>query len=605
MLYPDNIENLGGKAKGLYLLKNAGIPVPEFLVLSADEVLVVLENDDKFDELYLKIKNIFFYSKLAVRSSADKEDGENKSFAGFFSTVLNVKINKEDIYKALKKVYESASRTNSDIFRMNIVIQKMVNPLVAGVCFSEAYDEFERKLCVVSYVKGLADKLVDGRKRATRVCYKIRKNKIDVKDFVVKGDLSDNVYYLSKLIPYIQTIREKIYKKADIEWCIDNKGNPWIVQVRPITKKMFISDSVNSCTIASEGIVSGKVCYIDSSLPTDVLKKEIDKFVDKSVLVSEYTDTLFMPAINKAKAIVTSEGDILSHSAIISRELGIPCLVGVKDLSSKLKNGDTIVINTYKSVMEINGVNFFGNSVDVDWSSVYDFSNMIELKYKEDLFVFESIFGDNILYYSEGALEENIEYAKKYFSSKIKGKIQLSNSNKYHYYFNWKNFKKIDVFRKYMNKALVLAENFDYSSVHQFYEEVFDLCMDIKTKSKEKDKLICNEKIISLYFILDLLFPTGVSIKSAYLKALPILNKLPFSVLLKNEPIKNKTLQNIQKYLLCVADEKNKIFAKFLRNELLEYDYIQQRDKEINKIFKNKYPKYSKKMYELFYKKYM
>lgn len=53
--------------------------------------------------------------------------------------------------------------------------------------------------------------------------------------------------------------------------------------------------------------------------------------------MSDYTDTFFMPAINKAHAILTSEGDILSHSAITARELNIPCLVGIKNLSSKIK----------------------------------------------------------------------------------------------------------------------------------------------------------------------------------------------------------------------------------------------------------------------------
>lgn len=80
-----------------------------------------------------------------------------------------------------------------------------------------------------------------------------------------------------------------------------------------------------------------------------------------------------MPAINKAHAILTSEGDILSHSAITARELNIPCLVGIKNLSSKIKNGDEIFLDTYKNILKVNGVNISEETTDIDWTSVYDF----------------------------------------------------------------------------------------------------------------------------------------------------------------------------------------------------------------------------------------
>lgn len=602
----NNIDSLGGKAKGLLSLKERGIPVPEFMIIPASEVPKLLGNPAKMENLYQEIKSRFAQNKLAVRSSADKEDGEVKSYAGFFSTVLNVNVELKEIYEALKKVYDSAQRCILTDVHMNIIIQAMVKPAIAGVCFSEVIDEHNQKLCLISYVKGLANKLVDGKVKATNALYKIKNNKIDRTDFSLNGRLYQYAGHLNNLLPVIQKIRDKVYPDADIEWCIDNKGRPWIVQVRPITKKIYLSTETQKCVIASDGSVHGKACCIDSSLPTDKLKSAISDFKKDDILVSEYTDTLFMPAINKACAILTSEGDILSHSAITSRELNIPCLVGIKNLSSKIKTGDEIYINTYKNILEVNGHNLWNKSSDIDWTSFYDFSGITELKNKKDLLLFENTFGNYILYHEGHTPSKTVETVIERLTAKYKSKIQLSDSNKYHWYFEWKNFNQLSVFRKYAQKAADLAQNFKYDKINDFYEEVFAECLHIQKDKTLKNDLCRQEMILSLYFLLDMLLPMGLSMRYAYLKAFPILpSNMSFSSLFAKKSIKNKTLSNIQKYLWNVAAEKNKIFARFIDSRLLAYDYMQIRDQQIRALFDNKYPKYSAQMYQLFYKKYM
>lgn len=74
----------------------------------------------------------------------------------------------------MKEVYESANRSVSNPIKMNIVIQIMVKPRISGVCFSDSFDERGQKICLISFVKGLANKLVDGRTTATNVFYKIK-----------------------------------------------------------------------------------------------------------------------------------------------------------------------------------------------------------------------------------------------------------------------------------------------------------------------------------------------------------------------------------------------------------------------------------------------
>ena len=601
-----DIDSLGGKAEGLLSLKKIGIPVPEFMIIPANDVLLLLNDANEMENIYQKIKNTFDQNELAIRSSANKEDGEVKSYAGFFSTVLNVKINRQEIYSAIKKVYDSAQRSAQADVNMNVIIQAMIKPVIAGVCFSEVIDEYNQKLCLISFVRGLANKLVDGKAKATNALYKIKSNKINYMNFSINGRLYQYTEQLHNLLPVIQKIRDKIYPNADIEWCVDKNGHPWIVQVRPITKKIYLSKETQECVVASDGLAHGKAYCIDSSLPTDKLKSAIFDFKKNDILVSEYTDTLFMPAINKADAILTVEGDILSHSAITSRELNIPCLVGIKNLLSKIKTGDDIYINTYKNILEVNGNNLWNKTSDIDWTSFYDFSNLIELKRKKNLLLFENTFGNYILYYESNIPTKTIETVAERLTEKYKNKIQLSNSNKYHWYFEWQNFNQFSIFRKYSERASELAQNFQYDKIHDFYEEVFNECLYIKNNKSLKNELRRQEIILSLYFLLDMLLPMGLSIRYAYLKSLPILpQNMSFSSLFTPKVIKNKTLSKIQRYLLSIAAEKNKIFAMFIDNNLLSYDYMQIRDQQIRSLFDNKYPKYSVQMYQLFYKRYM
>ena len=94
-------------------------------------------------------------------------------------------------------------------------------------------------------------------------------------------------------------------------------------------------------TPVSAGIAEGKVRIIlDPSM--------CSKMKNGNILVTEMTNPLYMPAIKKAKAIVTDVGGLLSHAAIVSRELGIPCIVGTKKATKILKEGDRVLVDGTK-----------------------------------------------------------------------------------------------------------------------------------------------------------------------------------------------------------------------------------------------------------------
>lgn len=98
--------------------------------------------------------------------------------------------------------------------------------------------------------------------------------------------------------------------------------------------------------IASKGFARGSVRVI-----TDL--KEVNEFLEGEVLISEYTNPSFVKAIIKASAVVTDFGGITSHAAIISRELGIPCIVSAKNATKVLKNGDVVEVDANEGVVRI------------------------------------------------------------------------------------------------------------------------------------------------------------------------------------------------------------------------------------------------------------
>jgi pyruvate,water dikinase len=97
---------------------------------------------------------------------------------------------------------------------------------------------------------------------------------------------------------------------------------------------------------ASRGVAEGKVVIINSV-------EDIKKFKE-GIIVAPYTSPIYVPIMNMAKAIVTDQGGILSHAAIISRELKIPCVVGTKNATKILRDGNKGIINILKDANKNN-----------------------------------------------------------------------------------------------------------------------------------------------------------------------------------------------------------------------------------------------------------
>lgn len=256
-------KNYGGKANSLLKLKNNGFNVPDFFIINTEFYLEFLKSNSLFKEISNLVKNkkyqdieklvmsgefnqklqdkIFTeYNKLnskfvSVRSSALKEDGNQKSYAGQYSTFLNVE--KGDLFVSIKKCWCSLYNDNvisySDdinVCDMNVIVQKMINPDYAGVSFTIDTTSNTNNYSIIEVVTGDGEKLVSGKITPTKFIVRRETKYTDLKIGDINLD-SQLIYSLESIILDI----EKLYSvPMDIEFAIKS-GEIFILQARPIT----------------------------------------------------------------------------------------------------------------------------------------------------------------------------------------------------------------------------------------------------------------------------------------------------------------------------------------------------------------------------------
>lgn len=337
---------------------------------------------------------------VAVRSSATAEDLPDASFAGQQATFLNIS-GQENVIKAVQACYASLYEARAIYYRtinnfdhmkvgIAVPVQNLIDAEFAGIMFTvDPVSQDENKLSIEAGY-GLGEAIVLGAVTPDR--YIIDKTTLSIvekeinsqkwkivkdakggdkhanvpKDMQKKQKITDNqILALAKLGMMI----EKHYEKPqDTEWAIE-KDRLFFVQSRPITtlgKSISSEDKVENDkssestkdmevllkgAAASMGQASGPVKIIHS--PND-----IDKINEGDVLVTEMTTPDFVPAMRRAKAIITDTGGRTCHAAIVSRELGIPCVVGTGTATHVLKNGQMVTVvgsigTVYKGMVEV------------------------------------------------------------------------------------------------------------------------------------------------------------------------------------------------------------------------------------------------------------
>jgi pyruvate,water dikinase len=369
------------KAKSLML----ATPLPEDLKAE------ILTNFAKLSEKTETPKEELY---LAVRSSATAEDLAGASFAGQQATYLNV-LGEEALLEAVLKCWASLFEARAIYYRAEqgfgqldvgiaVPVQQMVDSQAAGVMFTIDPTNNDLEHISIEAAYGLGEVVVLGAVTPDRYLVDKKTLEITAKDIFKQtwmltresgsGDTGDLSVLQKEGIPVAAELQEaqkitdeqildlaklaiaieKHYgKPQDTEWGI-NKGKVFMLQSRPVTtldgpkggatsnQELATSNENHEVILkgqaASTGMASGPVKIIHSP-------SEIDQILKGDVLVTEMTTPDYVPAMKRAAAIVTDAGGRTCHAAIVSRELGIPCVVGAETATTTLKVGQVITVD--------------------------------------------------------------------------------------------------------------------------------------------------------------------------------------------------------------------------------------------------------------------
>lgn len=348
---------------------------------------------DAYEELSKKVNEENPY--VAVRSSATAEDLPDASFAGQQDTYLNV-TGRDMVIRKVKECYASTFTDRAVYYRakknfdhenvaLSAAVQMMADSKVAGVMFTVNIANGDDKSIMIEGSWGLGEYVVQGtvtpdnfiinkedltiasRHINEKAIELVRKPGGDVEERKVPEDLAKAQALTDEQVVQLATYAKAIEKHygcyMDMEWAVDHQNRVWILQARPETvwskknKEKKAGTEVKLTTDhkvlvkglpASPGMAAGK-CHVI------IDPKDINEFQEGEVLVTTMTSPDWVPAMKKAIAIVTDAGGMTCHASIVSRELGIPCVVGTKSRSVEatkvLKSGQDITIDAQNGVV--------------------------------------------------------------------------------------------------------------------------------------------------------------------------------------------------------------------------------------------------------------
>ena len=321
---------------------------------------------------------------VAIRSSATAEDLPEASFAGQQDTYLNIR-GSEDVVEYVQKCWASLFESRAIFYReendfdhskvyIAVVVQEMVNAEKAGVMFTVHPSTGEEKI-LIEAAWGLGEGVVSGTVTPDTCWYDKEKNEIlDYKisdkkvmfdrdpdtGHTVKVDVPEDLREkrvlsndeITQLAQLGKRIQNHYNFPQDTEWAIEG-GKIYMLQSRPVTTLGKDNGESKSEQESEERIIIAKGLGASPGMASGAVKivrntDELDKIEKGDILVTVMTTPDMVPAMKRAEGIITDEGGVTCHAAIVSRELGIPCVVGTGDGSKILKENSVVTIDGSK-----------------------------------------------------------------------------------------------------------------------------------------------------------------------------------------------------------------------------------------------------------------
>jgi len=344
---------------------------------------------DAYDELNKQTEGSEVF--VAVRSSATAEDLPDASFAGQQETFLNVK-GADDLIDKTIKCWSSLFTPRAIFYRnqkgfkheqvlISVGVQKMVNAKAAGVIFTLDPVSGETDKIVIEANWGLGESVVSGS--VTPDHYVVDKQTLDILEkriakktveYIRDPETGKTVHAsvpedrqeqpcltdeeINRLAEIARTIEDHYDKAQDIEFSVDRDlsfpENVFIVQSRPETvwsvkkeapliekpKPPAAPTTLEEARVVVKGIAAGKRAIGTGVAQVVLTAEDASKTMRKGdILVTTMTNPDYVPFMRIASAIVTDKGGVTAHAAIVSRELGIPCIVGTENATKLMKTG--------------------------------------------------------------------------------------------------------------------------------------------------------------------------------------------------------------------------------------------------------------------------
>ena len=405
------------------LIKSANFKRPQELQEASKKIRHLIERgtiplDIKKETLarYSKMGSFLREARVAVRSSATAEDLPGASFAGQQESFLNV-LGDANLMESVRLCWSSLFTPRAIFYReekgfdhfkvaLCVIVQKMIESEVSGIAFTNDPTTGDKHKMVIEAIWGLGELIVQGD--VTPDKYELERHSLEIlniekvaqtKQLVRAGHdnkersvprhrqnrqkLSDE--RIKELAKILQKIHAHYYFPQDIEWALD-RGKFYIIQSRPITtlkdtdkdtdkENTRVGEVLLQGHGASPGIVTGVVKIVTSP-------KQIKKIKKGDILVAPMTSPDFVPAMKIAAAIVTDRGGVTSHAAIVSRELGIPCIVGTSNATKKLKDGEIVTVDAVKGEVSKGGRTGRNKGTDGDKGTTV---KKVEVKLRDDI----------------------------------------------------------------------------------------------------------------------------------------------------------------------------------------------------------------------------